>query len=176
MLGRRQVVAVENANAIARQPRCTPRFQFVNHQRRTFSRIAHHGLRNSQFHALEFVVDRVIAHRKLVPTFAVRSEHRWFHAQYHRLHQLDHRRKKQFSFILSDRCPSKQIVEMFRFEESLDDGSRHDSDGSLLNKGGESSCKHPCRPLRKSVNPVRTYYSGAAASPRKPCPEGVKKG
>ena len=135
MLRCRQMIAVQNANVIARQPRVTPRLQLVNNLGGTLGRITHHRLRHAQFHAFELVVNRIIGHREFVPTFAVGSKHRWLRTKYHRLHQIDHRGKKQISFILLDRSPSKQNIQMFRFKKSFENGSGHDADGPFGRSG-----------------------------------------
>jgi hypothetical protein len=149
MLRRRQVIAIENERPIARQPRRTPRLQFVDRRSSTLGRITHHGRRHFQFHAVELVVNRIVAHRQKVSPLAKRGEHRRFGTQDNRMHQLDHRREQQVPLILLDRRPSKQFVQLLRLEESLDNGPGHDANGSLLNKRCECSCQHPCHPHRR---------------------------
>jgi hypothetical protein len=149
MFGRRQVVAINDASAIAWQPRRTSRFQFVNHRLGTLGRITHDRRRDAQFHALEFVVNRVVGDRQKMLLFPVCGEHRWLSTQNNRLHQIDDRREQQVSLILLNGSPSKQVIEVIVVEKTMHNGSRHDTDGALFNKRSECSCNHPCRPRRK---------------------------
>ena len=96
MLGRRQMIAIENADAIAGQPG-SPRTQFIDPSAARWAESRAQRLGNSQFDALEFLVNGLVAHRQRVLPFAIGGKYRRLSPENDRLHQLHHRREQQLA-------------------------------------------------------------------------------
>jgi hypothetical protein len=127
MLGGRQMIAIEDANVITRQPRRTPRRQSIDNRLGLQCRMFHQSRRQAEFHAIKLVVNGLVRNLERVASLSIRRIDRGLDAQDHTVHQFDERREQQRALVLSLCCPLEQLVEPFGLEELSQNRMGHDA-------------------------------------------------
>ena len=65
--------------------------------------------------------------------------------EHHFAHQLHQRGKQEFAGILLLGGAGKKVIDAWGIQEPLQDGSGHDTDGTLLDEGGKDGVQqHGC--------------------------------
>ena len=165
MFRSREMIAVEEADAVARQQRRQRGPQRPDGGSDALGRILHQGRGHRQFDVLQLIVNGLIADGELVFERAVGSMHRGLLVQHDAQHQVDEGGEEQFVGVLTLGGTGEQLVDALGIEEALEYSPGHHTDWLLLDERREHLVQQHLRfPPCRSLRPV---YEGIADMDRR---------
>ena len=147
MLGGRQMVAIQNPTAIARQPRLQTGVQAVDGRGRLPGRVPDQCRRHRRLDAIQLVVDRRQRNRGVVLFQSLEGRvDAGLYSQNHIAHQADQGRKMQLLGVTRFGALAEKGVDPRRIEQPFENPAGHHTHRPLFHKRLEYlSQKHKCR-------------------------------
>jgi hypothetical protein len=139
------MIAIEDLDLIAGQPTRGTGPQGLDNWLGEFGRVSHQGRGHPGFDAVELVVKGGGGYPNGIFVGLIGGMHVGMNPKHDFAHQLHQRGKHQLTGILSLGCACKEGIDTLSIQEPLQDGSGHDTDGALLDKGGKDRVEqHRC--------------------------------
>ncbi len=142
------MIAIEHFDLIARHPTRVTRSKGLDHRLGEFGWVSHQGGTDAGFDAIKFIVKGGGRHPDGFRVGLIGGMDGGMNPENHLAHQLHKRGKQEVASILYLGRVGKQIVDALGIEESLQDSSGHDTDGTLLNEGGKNGIQQHDRHLQ----------------------------
>jgi hypothetical protein len=117
----------------------------LDHGLDELGRISHQGSRDAGFDAIELIVKGGGRHPDGFRVGLIGRMDAGMNPEHDFTHQLHKRGKQELARLLLLGGAGKQVVHALGIQEPFQDGSSHDTDGTLLDKGGKDGVQqHGC--------------------------------
>ena len=126
------MIAIEDLDVVARQPRGQGRAQGLQHGRNLLGGVVDQGLGDGQFDVLQFAINGVIADGQAAAETLHGGMDRGVQTKDDLTHQLREAGEEQAVRILPLGSPLEELIEAPGVKEAFQDGPGHDTDGALL--------------------------------------------
>ena len=148
MLGRGQMIAIEDLDLIAGQPTWVTGPQGLDHGLGERGGVAHQGGGHPGFDAIELVVQGGGRHPNGVFVGLIGGMDGGMDPEHDFTHQLHQRGKQELAGILLLGGAGKQVINAWRIQEPLQDSPGHHTDRALLDEGGKDGVQQHGRHLQ----------------------------
>ena len=153
MLGRGQVIAVEDLGAVAGDQVGQGGVELTDQRPEPPRRVAHEAAADARLDPLELLVDGRQRGGDLAEGGQVGGADRGVDPADDEAHQVDDRGEEQLAGVLGGGGPLEESVQFVGVEGAFQQGAEHDGDGGLLEEPLEDVAEsHGCRPWRMSLS------------------------
>jgi len=137
-----------NLELITCHPTWVTSSEGFDHRLGEFGRVAHQGGTDAGFNAIEFIVEGGGGDPDSVSISLIGSMDAGMNPEHHFAHQLHERGEQKVTRILLLGSAGKELIKALGIEESLQDGSSHHTDRTLLNEGSKNGVQQHGRHLQ----------------------------